>query len=128
MGQFPNPDTQFKPGNPGGPGAPKGTKHISTWIQEMLNDEEFTMLLADPREGYKEHKGPPIKAIVRVATIRAAQGEKESREWLAKYGYGQKLVHSNDPDSPMPAPADKTLVDAFIEKLKDDTANKAKPD
>lgn len=91
MGQFPNPDTQFKLGNPGGPGAPKGYKHISTWIQEMLNDEEFSLYLEDAKEGYKEHKGAPIKAIVKTATIKAAVGDKDSREWLAKYGYGQKF-------------------------------------
>ena len=82
-------NTQFKPGVSGNPaGKPAGIKHISTHIQDMLNDEDFSMLLPDRREGYKEHKGAPLKAIIKVAIIRAAQGEKESREWVAKYGYG----------------------------------------
>jgi len=84
--------TPWQPGQSGNPaGKPKGYKHISTWIQEMLNDEEFTTWLPDVRDGFKEYKGAPIKAIVRTATIKAASGDKDSREWLAKYGYGQKL-------------------------------------
>ena len=127
MGQFPNPDTQFKPGQSGNPkGVPKGTKHLSTWIQEMLNDPQFSMLLPDPKEGFKEHKGAPLKAIVKVAVIRAAQGEKESREWLAKYGYGTKLIHANDTENPITIPADKSVVDAFIEAMKN--VDQAKPD
>lgn len=119
---FPNPDTQFKPGESGNPaGKPKGYKHISTWIQDMLNDPEFTMLLSDRREGYKEHKGPPLEAIVKVAVIRAAEGEKDSREWLAKYGYGTKLQLSNDPDAPIGVPVDAALANKWTEFLKDNT-------
>jgi hypothetical protein len=114
-------NTQFKPGESGNPnGAPKGYKHLSTHIQEMLNDPEFSMLLPDLRDGFKEHKGAPIKAIVRVATIRAAQGEKESREWLAKYGYGQKLQLSNDPENPI-TPTNPEIVDKWTEYLKSQT-------
>lgn len=37
---FPNPDTQFKPGQSGNPkGLPKGTKHLSTLLKAMLNEE-----------------------------------------------------------------------------------------
>jgi hypothetical protein len=119
VGTFPNPDTQWKPGESGNPnGKPKGSKHLSTWIQEMLNDEEFSLLLPDPKEGYKEHKGAPIKAIVRVAAIKAAQGDKDSREWLAKYGYGQKLQLSNDPDNPI-APATQLTDEQLNERIRD---------
>lgn len=85
---FPNKDTQFKPGESGNPsGAAKGSKHLSTWIKELLDDEEFT--LADFRGS--EYKGAPIKAIVQVAMYKAVEGDKDAREWLAKYGYGNKL-------------------------------------
>lgn len=91
MGGFPNKDTQFKPGNPGGPGPTPGTKHISTHIQNALNDPKFDLWLQDPREGFKKHDGIPLEAVIRVAIIRAAAGDDKAREWLAKYGYGQKI-------------------------------------
>lgn len=99
---FPNPDTQFKPGESGNPaGKPKGSLHLSTHIQNMLNDEEFTTWLSDARDGFKEYKGAPLKAIIKTAMIQAMNNSKEgaaAREWLAKYGYGQKfeLEHTGD--------------------------------
>lgn len=99
---FPNPDTQFKPGQSGNPkGLPKGTLHISTHIQNMLNDDEFSMWLSDARDGFKEYKGAPLKAIIMTAIKLAASTTKEgaaAREWLAKYGYGQKfeVEHTGD--------------------------------
>lgn len=119
---FPNEDTQFKPGQSGNPaGKPKGYKHISTWIQDMLNDENFTMLLSDRIAGFKEHKGAPLEAIVKVAVIRAAEGEKESREWLAKYGYGTKLTLANDEENPISAPVDPALMNKWTDFLKENT-------
>lgn len=96
MGEFPNKATQFKPGNPGG-GKPKGSKHLSTWIREMMADEDFTTYLQHPTKGFEEFKGAPVKAIVQTAIQKAAQGDKDARDWLAKYGYGTRLdVTSND--------------------------------
>lgn len=89
--------TQFKPGQSGNPaGKPQGTKHLSTWIQEMMNDENFHALLPDPRDGWKEFNGRPVEAIIKTAMVRALAGEKESREWLAKYGYGTKIDVTSD--------------------------------
>lgn len=86
-------------GNPAGP-AP-GFKHISTHIQEMLNDEGFETLLADATKGYVEYKGAPIKAIIAVAMHRALHDKEKGQqwaEWLAKYGYGSTLkVEFDDP-------------------------------
>jgi len=89
----------FKPGyDPRRGSKPKGAIHISTHIQNMLNDDEFSMWLNDPREGFVEYKGAPMKAIIKTALIKAAGGDKDAREWLAKYGYGQKfeLEHSGE--------------------------------
>lgn len=89
---FPNKDTQFKPGQSGNPaGKPKGAKHLSTHIQEMLNDEEFETLLSHPTQGYIEFKGAPMKAIIKTAMIRAMSGDNKWAEWLAKHGYGTNL-------------------------------------
>lgn len=82
----------FQPGyDPRRGSKPKGAIHLSTHIQNMLNDEEFSMWLSDSREGFVEYKGAPMKAIIKTALIKAAAGDKDAREWLAKYGYGQKL-------------------------------------
>lgn len=39
----------------------------------------------------KQFKGAPLKAIIIVAMQQAMQGDTKWAEWLAKYGYGQKL-------------------------------------
>lgn len=94
--------TPFQPGQSGNPaGKPKGTKHLSTHIQDLLNDEEFDTWLQHPKEGFVQFKGAPIKAIVMTAVRKATAGDDKAREWLAKYGYGQKLQLSNDPDNPV---------------------------
>lgn len=92
MGKFPNPDTQFKPGKSGNPnGVPKGTKHISTWIQELLNDEKFEARILDSSLRLIDYKGAPIKAIIGVAMQKALAGDQRWADWLAKYGYGTKV-------------------------------------
>lgn len=70
-------------------GKPKGTKHISTWIQELLNDEEFT--LDNFMFNGKQFKGAPLKAIITVAIMNSLQGDNKWAEWLAKHGYGNQL-------------------------------------
>lgn len=98
--------TQFKPGTSGNlAGAPKGSKHITTHIQEMLEDETFEANILDAKTGVREYKGAPIKAIIQVATIKAVNGDEKAREWLAKYGWSQKLQLGNDPDNPLTNPS-----------------------
>lgn len=91
--------TKWKPGQSGNPAGPKpGFKHISTWIQEMLNDESFESLLQHPTKGYVEFKGAPLKAIIQVAIRKAQGGDKQWADWLANNGYGSTLkVEIDDP-------------------------------
>lgn len=78
-------------------GRPKGTRNLSTWIQELGNDEDFQIYLQDPVKGYVEFKGAPVKAVVETAWRKAAAGDKDAREWLAKHGWKQQIdVTSND--------------------------------
>lgn len=72
-------------------GAPKGTKHISTWIQEMMNDNEFETQVLDSKTGWKDYKGAPLKAIIQVAAKQALAGDDKAREWLAKHGWKAQL-------------------------------------
>lgn len=96
-GQSGNPDAQFKPGESGNPaGKPKGAKHLSTWVQEMMNDENFELFLEDRREGFKRFEGAPVKAIVTTAIRRAAGGDQRWATWLKDSGWGSKVdVTSN---------------------------------
>ena len=94
---------KFQPGVSGNPaGKPKGSKHISTWIQEMVEDEEFTTYIQDARDGYIEYKGAPMRAIVKSATIKAIAGDKDARDWLAKYGYKKEIDVTSNGDSIVP--------------------------
>lgn len=87
-GQSGNPATQFQPGQSGNPnGLPKGTKHISTYIREMLEDENFELKLKDGTL----QKIFPMKAIIEVAVKKALDGDSKCMDWLAKYGYGSRL-------------------------------------
>lgn len=105
----------FQPGQSGNPaGLPKGTKHVSTWIQELLNDEEFDL---SKFVSGKPYKGAPMQAIIITAVVQALQGDPKWADLLFKYGYGTKNqvqhsgtikhvpilgglgVHSNDSDA-----------------------------
>jgi len=90
----PNPDQsglekgKWKPGQSGNPaGKPKGTKHLSTYIQEALTDENFELKLKDGTI----MKEMPIKAIIKTAVAKSVSGDTRAMEWLAKHGYGEKL-------------------------------------
>lgn len=86
---------QFKPGQSGNPAGKKpGTKHLSTHIQEMLNDDSFELKLKDGTL-LKER---PIAAIIKTAVAKSISGDNKWAEWLAKHGYGEKLqLEINDP-------------------------------
>lgn len=91
---FPNTDTQFKPGESGNPnGKPKGTIHLSTMIQNMLNEP------TEPDDvNPKGQSKTKMQAIIATAVLKANSGDNKWAEWLAKYGYGQKfeVEHSGD--------------------------------
>lgn len=87
--------TQFKPGESGNPnGIPKGTKHINTWVQELLSDEKFE---AQIQQGYKvvDFKGAPIKAIVQAQMIKALQGDTAAYKVLVDSGWAKKSEVEN---------------------------------
>ena len=67
--------------------AKKGKKHISTHIQEMLNDPDFELKLKNG----KILKGRPMDAILQTAIAKAVSGDMRAFDMLGKYGYGTKL-------------------------------------
>ena len=70
-----------------GGAAKKGSKHISTHIQEMLNDPNFELKLKDGTI----LKGRPIDAIIKTAIAKGVSGDMRAFDMLGKYGYGQKI-------------------------------------
>lgn len=82
----------WNPGTSGNPkGKPKGAKHLSTWIQELLVDESFEAYLIDSKHGLREYKGAPIKAILITLIHKSVNGDLKAFDLLAKYGYGTRI-------------------------------------
>ena len=74
-------------GNPAG--RPKGSVNLSTHIQRLLNNEDNGVI--------------PVEAIIKVAIGKALSGDIRSMEWLARYGYGNKLdITSDNQQLPVP--------------------------
>lgn len=78
-------------------GKPKGTIHVSTWIDRMLNDDDFKGLVREGLE-IKEYKGAPMKAIIGAQIRLAMAGDTKAFDALLKHGYGTKhIVESGNP-------------------------------
>jgi len=72
---------------------PKGAIHLSTMIQNYLNEN------VDPDEVDSRKMGKRrMEALITTAYIKADAGDNKWGEWLAKYGYGQKfeVEHSGE--------------------------------
>lgn len=76
--------------------AKKGSKHISTHIQEMMSDESFEQKLKDGTI----LKGAPLDAILKVAIAKARSGDPKFFDMLMKYGWAQKYDITSD-DKPI---------------------------
>lgn len=74
-------------------GKPKGSKHLSTWIKEILEDDTFTYKLANGRS----KTGAPLEAMLKVLVVKALDGDTRAFDLLCKYGWGSKYdVTSNN--------------------------------
>lgn len=72
----------------------KGSKHLSTYIQNALTDENFELKLKDGTI----MKEMPIKAIIKTAVAKSVSGDTRAMEWLAKHGYGNLVrIEIDDP-------------------------------
>jgi hypothetical protein len=91
----------FKKGQSGNPkGLPKGTPHLSTIIKELADNMDWSKTtLKNKDELAKTYGKNGFKAMVYVALTKAMAGDTKAMEWLAKYGYGQKIdITSNEND------------------------------
>lgn len=88
-------NTRWQKGQrPVGAGKPKGAKHINTWVQELMEDPEFTATI---QEGMKivEFKGAPIKAIVKAQMVKALCGDTKAYDALVRSGWSQRSEVEN---------------------------------
>lgn len=76
--------------------AKAGSKHLSTHIQEMLNDPNFELKLKNG----EVLKGRPIEAVIKTAVAKAVSGDMRAFDMLGKYGYGN-ITHLNLNDNPL---------------------------
>lgn len=75
---------QFQPGVSGNPaGKPKGSRHLRTVIQELMEDEDFELKLKNG----EILKGAPSKHISQTMYKLALSGNVRAADWLAKNGY-----------------------------------------
>jgi hypothetical protein len=79
----------------------KGSRHLSSIIRDMASDPKFSAALKDASTGAISFEGAPIHAIVGVALLRAVHGDRDARDWIAKYGWW-KLPPEPDPILPNP--------------------------
>jgi hypothetical protein len=70
----------------------KGSKHLSTHIKQMLEDENFELKMKDG----SILKGRPVEAIIKTAVAKAVSGDMRAFDMLGKYGYGSKLDITSD--------------------------------
>lgn len=97
-------------------GKPKGTIHISTRIQNMLNDDEFTTTMIQ-KDGKKvQFKGNPAEAIIKTAILKAMSGDSHWAEWLVKHGYGSLLRIADERD-----PVDEILEKYGLRQVENET-------
>jgi hypothetical protein len=88
--------TRWKKGvRPAKAGKPKGSKHINTWVQELVEDESFKMLIREGLE-LKEFKGAPIKAMILAQVRLAVNGDTNAFNALTKAGWTQKTENNHN--------------------------------
>ena len=118
---FPNPDTQFKPGESGNPdGLPKGTKHLKTLIQEIGNNIDWDKTTLKDKERMKQLYGNNgWKALSYVAFTKGLAGDSKAMEWLSKNGYGTNIDVTTGGDK-INGEVDAELALRFAKLLKEE--------
>lgn len=72
----------------------KGSKHLSSYIRDILEDEKFEYKLPSG----KKEIGPPIISILHALVHKAISGDLKAIDLLAKYGYSKKVEVNFDED------------------------------
>lgn len=101
-------------------GKPKGTKHLSTIIQELANNIDWDKTTLKNKDELKQKYGKNgFKAVAYVALTKAMTGDTRAMEWLAKHGYGTNIDITSGGDK---------LNIALVEYIGDDNSANDKQD
>lgn len=75
--------------------AKKGSKHITTWVQEIIEDPNFEAWITNPKTGVELFKGVPLQAMIRAQLTKAINGDTKAYDSLVKSGYVPKTEVEN---------------------------------
>lgn len=98
MGDFPNKDSQWKPGQSGNPaGVPKGTVQLSTIIKQLMQDTDWDIIPVRKKDDVTKKYGKRgWTAITAVAVAQAMNGDAQARRWLSESAYGKNIDFTSD--------------------------------
>lgn len=87
-------------------GKPKGTKHLSTIIRNILDDVDWSKTnLKNKDEVQKKYGNKGWDALTYVAITKAMAGDPQAMKWLAENGYGKQMdITSNGETINLPVP------------------------
>lgn len=78
---------------------PKGAIHISTLIQNLAEELDWDKVpLKNKKELKSKYGKNGISAMIYVALGKAISGDTRAMTFLAKFGYGEKQIHSFESD------------------------------
>lgn len=101
--------SQFKPGQSGNQkGRPKGTKNLSTDLQEELSSKIVV------REGAKQQKISKQRALVKTLFNKALKGDIRAINAFLRLIERTNFEEAKEPGGPEISPNDEAIIDAFI--------------
>jgi hypothetical protein len=73
-------------------GKPKGTKHLSTIIRNIMDNIDWSKTTLKNKEQLEKQYGKKgWEAIVYVAYTKAMTGDPQAMKWLAENGFGKNI-------------------------------------
>lgn len=88
-------------------GKPKGTRHLSTIIRNIMEDIDWGKTnLKNKDEVQAKYGTKGWDALTYVAVTKAMAGDPKAMDWLAKNGFGTKLDLTTDDE-----PLNKVIVE-----------------
>ena len=111
--------TQFQPGQSGNPnGRPKGTKNLSTDLDEELNQKILVT------EGGQQREVTKQRAMIKTLFAKAMQGNTQAAKALITLIIGLEQTRSDKHLPDQLSVEDQSILDAFIERIVSKPVNK----
>ena len=105
-------NTQFQPGQSGNPqGRPKGTKNLSTDLDEELNQKILVT------EGGKQQEVTKQRAMIKTLFAKAMQGNTQAAKALITLIIGLEQSRRDFQSPDRLSEEDQSILDAFVERI-----------